>query len=122
MARPLDLVNDAVVNAMGIVPMRNTYGHVINKVPTTGLNDFTLTATKTGAGAATVLLKGTNNPDPADTNGETLATLTHGGADQQDGSAAAKGYKFVFVHVTALAAGSFAAAGGFRLGSASPEQ
>lgn len=114
MAQPIDMVNNAAVTATGAVAMKGE-GSAVTKIPSRGHYHWALTAKETGAGTATVTLKGTNNPDPADTNGETLITLSNTGNDQKDGSAASKGYKYVFVHVTAAAAPMFAAEGGIRL-------
>lgn len=105
MSRVIDLVK-LLVDATGVVGFTPTTGSAgtVKKLPTRGQYNWTLTTKSTDT--ATVLLKGTNNPDPADTSGETLITNTHGAANQQDGSAANKGYKYVFVHVTALAGAS----------------
>lgn len=110
MSRPVELVNNAVVNATGIVPFtaRNGSG-TVSKIPTRGHGRWAITTKKTVASAATVKLKGTNNPDAADTNGEDLITNTHAAADQQDGDAADVGYAYVFVQVTAITSGSFEA-------------
>lgn len=105
MTRTVELDRTTDVAATGAVAFTTSAGASMTKVPTHGQYHWTLTSiakTAGGGAAATVLLKGTNNPDPADTSGETLITLTHTGATQQDGSAANKGYKYVFVHVTAL--------------------
>lgn len=108
------LQNDAVVSANGVVTFGGTGGTSIKKVPAKGHVHFTITTKKANAGTVTVAIKGTNNPDPADTNGKTLITNTHGGSDQQDGSAANEGWEYVFVDVTNLVAGSFAV-GNIRL-------
>lgn len=103
MSRTIDNVKLAVA-ATGIVGFTNSVGSAgtVKKIPARGQYHWALTSKSTDT--ATVLLKGTNNPDPADLTGETLITNTHGAANQQDGSAASKGYKYVFVDVTALAA------------------
>lgn len=103
LSRTIDLTKTGV-DATGIVGFTPTHGGAgtIKKIPTRGQYHWALTSKSTDT--ATAILKGTNNPDPADTSGETLITNTHGAANQQDGSAASKGYKYVFVHVTALAA------------------
>lgn len=102
------LQNNAVVNAIGVVTFGGTGGTSIKKVPAKGHVHFTLTTKKANAGTATIILKGTNNPDPADTNGKTLITNTHAGSDQQDANAADEGWEYVFVDVQTFAAGSFA--------------
>lgn len=104
MTRPVDLVNAAAVaGAVAPVGMQRETSSLaaVNKVPTKGHFNFTLTSKKANAGAANVILRGTNNPDPADANGEALITNAHAGSDQKDGSAANKGYKYVFVDVSA---------------------
>lgn len=100
MTRTVDLQRETAFAGTGVVTIGATNS---GKIPTRGHFHWALTTVSTGT--ATVLLKGTNNPDPASTTGETLITNTHGAANQQDGStSAAKGYKYVFIHVTANAA------------------
>lgn len=91
----------AAAGAVGLTPSHGGAGSV-TKVPARGQYNWALTSKSTGT--ATVVLKGTNNPDPADTSGEALITNVHGAGNQQDASAANKGWKYVFVHVTALQA------------------
>lgn len=105
LSRVLDLEKLAVA-ATGVVGFTQTGGGAgtVKKLHSRGQHEWALTTKSSDT--ATVLLKGTNNPDPASTDGETLITNTHGAANQQDGSATGKGYKYVFVHVTAIAGAS----------------
>lgn len=105
---PLDILNKtAEAGANTIIEFAASSGATIKKIPTRGHFHWTITSTKADAGAATAILKGTNNPDPASADGETLITNTHGGSDQEDGSSLLpKAYAYVFV---ALSAGTFGA-------------
>lgn len=107
---PVDVANAAQLNAIGIVEFTPSTGQgTVKKIPTRGHPHWTLTSVKPDASTATVKLKGTNNPNPADANGEDLITNTHLGNDQKDGSAASKAWKYVFVDVTAIAGGVISA-------------
>lgn len=107
MPSPVDVVNTNAENAADtLIEFTASHGAEITKIPTNGHPYWGLTTLKGNAGAANVILKGTNNPDPADANGETIITNTHAGSDQKDGHAVAHGFKYVFVGTDA---GNFAA-------------
>lgn len=109
--------NASVAGATSPVPMIGTdggSGRTVSKIPARGHFHWTLTSIKSDAGAANVLLKGTNNPDPASATGETLITNAHAGSDQKDGKTALPAaYDYVFVDVSAatFAAGSILVVG-----------
>lgn len=74
---------------------------VSQKLPVQGRDFVSLTSIESGNDSGTLEVRGTNNPDTSDTNGETLLTNTHTGNDQQDARARMKGYDYVFVQQTA---------------------
>jgi hypothetical protein len=93
MTRTVDLSQETPLTADALVTFAGRNG---GKIPTHGQFHWTLTTVSTGA--AVLVLKGTNNPDPNDATGETLITNTHGAANVQNGKTALPaGYKYVFL-------------------------
>lgn len=111
MAGLIDMVNRSEVTGTGAVQMEDNdggdAGDLLTKIPTRGHFHWTLTAIEDANGTATVELRGTNNPSNSSTDGEVLVTLSNTGNDQEDGSASSKGYKYVFVFVSAASDPSF---------------
>lgn len=101
MARDRRYEKSGVGQSTGIVQMNDSNGDSVNqKIPVQGRDFLSLTTIEDNGGSGTVEIKGTNNPDTSDNNGETLVTNSHTGNDQQDSRARVEGYDYVFVDQT----------------------
>lgn len=101
MARDRRYEKSGVGQSTGIVQMQDSEGDNANKkIPVQGRDFVSLTTVEDANGSGTIEVKGTNNDDTSDNNGETLLTNSHTGNDQKDSRARVKGYDYIFVDQT----------------------
>lgn len=106
MARTVDLTHETDISSTGVVNFTGPG----KKIPARGHDRWSLSVlTKTAGGAPNVAveLKGTNDPDPAGTSGETLidiagiSTATTTEQSTETSGHIRNAYKYVFVNVSA---------------------
>lgn len=91
------------VDSAGVVQLTDTFGENENKkIGARAYSFAALTTIEDANGSITTKLKGTNNEDTSDSNGEDLITNSNTGNDQDDGRARFQGYDYVFVETSSL--------------------
>lgn len=107
MVRPVEVesTDDVAAAAQVEWPTSTDSAKKRKKVATRGHFHGSLSALAKSAGAGpsiTVKVKGTNDPSESETTGEDLATITLNANGWFHGSWANKGYKYVFVDLSAF--------------------
>lgn len=91
------------ISSATIVQMSDSEGNNANKkIDARPWSFGALTTIENNGGSITTKLKGTNNNDTSDSNGEDLITNSNTGNDQADGRARFQGYDYVFVETSSL--------------------